>query len=69
MNYVISTQMLDRPIDPEYMAFTLPRLRGRWYDGNLVRFFVGTIRPIGGWLANRTPHRVLGALLRGAPRI
>lgn len=23
--------------------------RGRWYDGSLVRFFNGTIQPVGGW--------------------
>src|SRR4051794_6906032 len=25
--------------------------RQRWYDANLIRFYEGTIRPIGGWLA------------------
>ena len=23
---------------------------GRWYDSNLVRWFEGTLRPVGGWL-------------------
>ena len=32
-----------------YQNGTLRQARGRWYDGNLVRFFEGTIRPIGGW--------------------
>ena len=25
--------------------------KGRWYTGNFVRFFNGTIQPIGGWAA------------------
>ncbi len=28
--------------------------KGRWYDGNLVRFYEGTIQPIGGWRVKST---------------
>lgn len=28
---------------------TLYQNKGRWADGNLVRFFEGTIQPVGGW--------------------
>ena len=33
---------------------------GRWYDSNLVRWFQGTMRPIGGW-AQRSSSAVTGA--------
>lgn len=43
----------------EYIPFTLPpgmyrngtrlQARGRWAEGSLVRFYEGTIRPVGGW--------------------
>jgi len=41
--------------------------RNRWIDGSLVRFHEGSIRPVGGWLINRTDA---GADLHvvGAPR-
>lgn len=29
--------------------------RGRWVDGNLVRWYEGSIRAIGGWLRRQTP--------------
>jgi hypothetical protein len=32
-----------------YKNGTRYQAQGRWYDANLVRFFDGTIRPIGGW--------------------
>lgn len=28
--------------------------QGRWYDGNLVRFYSGTIQPLGGWRLKST---------------
>lgn len=28
--------------------------QGRWYDANLVRFYEGTIRPVGGWAKENT---------------
>lgn len=37
--------------------------KGRWFTGNLVRFFQGTIQPIGGWVA-RSPT---GATITGVP--
>lgn len=41
--------------------------RNRWLDGSLVRFLEGAIRPVGGWLINRTAE---GADLHivGTPR-
>lgn len=36
--------------------------QGRWYDGNLVRFYAGTIQPIGGWRQKST------TAMTGAPR-
>lgn len=33
---------------------------GRWYDSNLVRWFQGTLRPIGGW-RKRSPSQMTGA--------
>ena len=39
-----------------YRAGTEYQSRGRWYDGSLVRFYGGTIQPVGGWLAiNSSP--------------
>lgn len=32
-----------------YRAGTEYQSRGRWYDGSLVRFYAGVIRPVGGW--------------------
>lgn len=37
--------------------------RGRWYDGSNVRFFNGTIQPIGGWQAVETS----GETITGRP--
>lgn len=34
-----------------YRNGTERQARGRWHDGNLIRFYEGTIRPIGGWRA------------------
>jgi hypothetical protein len=36
--------------------------QGRWYDGNLVRFYEGTIRPDGGWRVKST------SAMTGMPR-
>lgn len=36
--------------------------QGRWYDCNLVRFYSGTIRPVGGWRAKST------TTMTGSPR-
>lgn len=41
-----------------YRNGTEYQAKGRWYDANLIRFYEGTIRPIGGW---RTKNRT-GAL-------
>jgi hypothetical protein len=38
--------------------------KNRWFTGNFVRFFQGTIQPIGGW-ASRT---LSGATISGVPR-
>lgn len=38
--------------------------RGRWYDGNLVRFFEKTVRPWGGW----DEHITVGNVLAGKAR-
>lgn len=44
--------LLPVEIPPGYFrAGTEYQSRGRWYDGSLVRFFAGTIQPIGGWEA------------------
>ncbi|HJR55332.1 MAG TPA: hypothetical protein VJ798_02040 [Rhizomicrobium sp.] len=32
-----------------YRAGTAYQSKGRWHDGNLVRFIAGTIQPVGGW--------------------
>src|SRR5947209_9491360 len=37
-----------------YRNGTQDQAKGRWYDANLIRFFEGTIRPIGGWRAKTT---------------
>lgn len=34
-----------------YRAGTEYASKGRWYDGSLVRFYAGTIQPVGGWEA------------------
>src|SRR5690348_5053983 len=38
---------------------TKTQAAGRWYDGNLVRFYQGTIQPVGGW----TPRTLTGATI------
>jgi len=42
-----------------YKNGTLYQAKGRWYDANLVRFYEGTIRPIGGWRA-KTSNTLTG---------
>lgn len=42
-----------------YRNGTERQARGRWYNANLIRFYEGTIRPIGGWRA-KTPNTVTG---------
>lgn len=42
--------------------------RGRWHDSNLVRFYSGTIEPIGGWRPAQTDSGVDVATLTGIPR-
>lgn len=37
--------------------------KGRWFSGNLVRFFQGTIQPVGGW----TKRTLTGATIVGVP--
>lgn len=41
--------------------------KGRWYDSHLVRWYDGTIRPVGGWGAVRTSAGVVVDLV-GFPR-
>lgn len=43
---------------------TVYQSKNRWYTGNLVRFFGGTIQPIGGWAA----RTLTGDTITGAPR-
>jgi len=38
---------------------------GRYYDGSLVRFFEGTIRPVGGWLRYDQSQTALEGMARG----
>jgi hypothetical protein len=33
--------------------------RGRWYDASLVRFFAGTVQPVGGW-SKQNPSSITG---------
>jgi hypothetical protein len=51
-----------------YRNGTVYQSKGRWHDGNLVRFIQGTIQPIGGWryLADDTGSAL--AALSGVPR-
>lgn len=51
-----------------YRNGTVYQAKGRWYDGDLVRFIEGTIRPIGGWrvLADAVGNAI--ATLTGRPR-
>ena len=42
--------------------------RGRWNDSNLVRFYSGTIEPIGGWRTAQTDAGVDVTPLTGVPR-
>lgn len=42
--------------------------KGRWYDANLVRFFDGTIRPVGGWRRLTDSASTELAQLTGVPR-
>ena len=43
---------------------TVYQSKGRWHDGNFVRFFQDTIQPIGGWY----PRTLSGATMSGIPR-
>lgn len=43
---------------------TVYQSKGRWYTGSLVRFFNGTIQPVGGW----TARTLTGAAISGVPR-
>ncbi len=46
-----------------YHNGTKTQSTGRWYDGNLVRFYQGTIQPVGGW----TQRTTTGATITGVP--
>lgn len=46
-----------------YHNGTRLQARGRWYDGNGVRFWQGTTQPVGGWTARTTT----GATIAGIP--
>lgn len=40
------------PLSPPpglYRIGTAYQARGRWYDGDLVRWYEGTLQPVGGW--------------------
>lgn len=47
---------------------TVRQARGRWYDGNLVRFFSQRIGPVGGWLRLKGDDQINIAALTGKPR-
>lgn len=45
-----------------YRSGTQLQSQGRWYDGNLIRFYAQTIRPVGGWRLKST------TAMTGTPR-
>lgn len=47
---------------------TVYETKGRWYDGNLVRFYQGQIQPIGGWRRVTDANGTNLAALTGTPR-
>jgi len=51
-----------------YRNGTRYQSKGRWYDGNGVRFIDATIRPIGGWLRAVDDAGASYAALTGVPR-
>lgn len=51
-----------------YRNGTAYQAKGRWYDANLIRFFDGTIRPIGGWERAVDATGAEIAALEGCPR-
>lgn len=54
------------PLDPPagfYNNGTTYQAKGRWFQGNLVRFFQGNKQPIGGWIQRTTT----GATITGTP--
>lgn len=58
-------QLFPLKLPPGYMNNgTAYQAKGRWYTGNLVRFYNGTVQPVGGWV-KRT---LTGAAIAGAVR-
>jgi hypothetical protein len=51
-----------------YKNGTLYQAKGRWADGNLVRFTEGTIRPVGGWRRIQDGSGATITRLTGVPR-
>jgi hypothetical protein len=51
-----------------YRNGTVYQSKGRWYSSNLVRFFSGTIQPVGGWTPMQDDAKADLAPLAGVPR-
>ncbi|MGH7750054.1 MAG: hypothetical protein ACREQ5_35595, partial [Candidatus Dormibacteria bacterium] len=51
-----------------YRDGTRYQAKGRWADGNLVRFFQGAVRPVGGWQTLPNASGTALAPLAGVPR-
>src|SRR5512146_1690930 len=63
-------QMTYYPITPPpglWRNGTKYQAKGRWYAANLIRFFSGTIQPIGGWQAATLDGGANLAPLAGIP--
>ena len=62
-------QLLPLDLPPGiYTNNTVYSAKGRWGAGNLVRFFEGTIRPIGGWRRLKDASNANLTILDGTPR-
>jgi hypothetical protein len=51
-----------------YRNGTVYESKGRWYDGNLVRFIEGTIQPVGGWRTTQDSNGADLGAVTGVPR-
>src|SRR5581483_6901160 len=51
-----------------YRNGTTYQAKGRWYDGTLIRFFEGSVRPIGGWVTQVDVNNNPLGVLPGMPR-
>lgn len=57
-------KLIEIDLPPGYLNNgTTYQSKGRWFTGNLVRFFQDTIQPIGGWVQRTTT----GATILGVP--